>query len=302
MNIEQIKIFCDLVETKSFSKTASRNLISQSAVSQQIKNLEQQLKFQLIDRTSRPFTVTQAGKIFFEGCKEIYSKYEELCNKLAHFAYEITGSVRITGIPSVVIYLLQPYIRYYLHQHPKVKLYVEPTRANQAVEAILDDEADFALIAETQVDKRLAIEKFYEEQMLLTLPPKHPLGKKKKVPIKALQLQPLILFERDQFTRKLIDRIFKKYGITIKPVMELDSIETMKRGIEAGVGLGILPGPSIEQEISIGTLVARPIEEEQILRPVVIVYRKGKIFSEPVKRFLKLLKEKPERIKAKLDQ
>ena len=300
MDIEQIKIFCDLAETRSFSKAASRNLISQSAVSQQIKNLEQQLKLQLIDRTCRPLALTQAGEIFFEGCRELYRQYEELRNKLVNFAYEITGSITLTGIPSVVLYLLQPYVRYYLQQHPNVRLYIEPMRANQAIEQVLTDRADFAMLAINKGDRRFEITPFYNEKLLLVMHPGHPFAKKKKVPIKSLQLQPVILFERDQFTRKLIDDIFRRYGVIIKPVMELDNIETMKRGIEAKVGLSILPEPSIQQELSMGTLTARPFVEENFLRPVSIVHRKGKIFSEPVKRFIGLLKQSPEKIKAKL--
>ncbi len=300
MDIEQIKIFCDLAETRSFSKAANRNLISQSAISQQVKNIEQQLKLQLIDRTCRPLALTQAGEIFFEGCREIYRQYEELRNKLANFAYEITGSITISGIPSVVLYLLQPYIRYYLQQHPNVRLYIEPMRANQAVEQVLADRADFAMLAISKGDRRFDVIPFYNEKLVLTMHPEHPFAKKKKVSIKSLQLQPIILFEKDQFTRKLIDDIFRKYGVMIKPVMELDNIETMKRGIEAKVGLGILPEPSIYQELLMGTLTVRPFSEKEFFRPVGIVYRKGKVFSEPVKRFLDLLKQSPDKIKAKL--
>ena len=297
MDIEQIKIFCDLAETRSFSKAASQNLVSQSAVSQQIKNLENQLKLQLIDRTCRPLTITQAGEIFFEGCRDIFNRYEELRNQLATLAQEITGSVTIAGIPSVVLYLLQPYIRYYLQNHPNVKLYVEPMRANQAVEMVLSDKSDIAMISSIREDRRIILNDFYKEQLLLAMYPKHKFSKKRKVPLKDLQLQPVILFERDQYTRKLIDGILKRYGVTIKPVMELDNIETMKRAIEANVGLGILPEPSILPEIAAGTIVAKPFSEELFYRPVAIAYRKGKIFSEPAKRFIALLKKNPDEIK-----
>jgi len=291
MDMDQIKIFCDLAETRSFSKAASRNLISQSAVSQQIKNIEQQFKLQLIDRTCRPLALTQAGEIFHQGCKELYARYEEFRNKLAQFTHQITGAVTIAGIPSIVLYLLQPYVRYFLQQHPNVRLYVEAMRANQAIETVLADHADIGMIACPKNDRRLGTISFYRERLLLVMPPNHPLAGKKKVPIKSIQLQPFIHFEKDQSTRKLIDRILRQYGITIKPVMELDNIETMKRGIEASVGLSILPEPAIMQELKTGTLVARPFPEEEFHRPVGAVFRKGKVWSEPVRRFLELLQE-----------
>jgi DNA-binding transcriptional LysR family regulator len=300
MDMEQIKIFCDLAETRSFSKSASRNLISQSAVSQQIKNLEQHFKLQLIDRTCRPLAMTQAGEIFYQGCKSIYGQYEEMRNHLASFSHQITGSVTIAGIPSIVLHILQPYVRYYLQQHPNVRLYVESMRANQALELILADQADIGMIAYPKSDRRLEVLPFYRERLLLVMHPKHPLAEKEKVPIASLQLQPFIHFEKDQSTRKMIDKILRRYNVTVKPVMELDNIETMKRGIEANVGISILPEPSITQELKSGTLVSRPLAEEDFSRPVGAVYRKGKVLPEPVVRFLNLMRKPQEEIIAEL--
>jgi DNA-binding transcriptional LysR family regulator len=301
MDIDQVKIFCDLAETRSFSKSAARNLISQSAVSQQVKHLEVQFKLQLIDRTCRPLALTQAGEIFYQGCKNIYAQYEELRNQLANFSHQITGSVTIAGIPSIVLYLLQPYIRFYLQQHPNVRLYVEPMRANQAIDTVLTDKADIGMVASPKSDRRLDVMPFYREKLLLVMHPKHPLAARKKVPIKSLELQPFIHFEKDQPTRKLIDKIFRHYDITVKSVMELDNIETMKRGIEANVGLSILPEPAIKQELQAGTLIARPLAEEDFSRTVGAVFRKGKVFSEPVTRFMNLLKKPLETIISQME-
>jgi DNA-binding transcriptional LysR family regulator len=219
---------------------------------------------------------------------------------LADFTHQITGSVTIAGIPSIVLYLLQPYVRYYLQQHPNVRLYVESMRANQAIETILADRADIGMIACPKSDRRLGILPFYQERLLLAMHPRHPLAAKKKVPIKSLQLQPMILFEKDQSTRKLIDKILRTYDVTVKPMMELDNVETMKRGIEANVGLSILPEASITQEIKNGALVARAFVEDDFFRPVGAIFRKGKIFSEPVRRFLDLLREQPEHVISQL--
>lgn len=298
MDVKQIKIFCDLAETRSFSKAAAMNFISQSAVSQQVKALEAQLRLQLIDRTTRPLALTQAGNLCYKGFGDIYQRYEELRNQLAAFAYEITGSVTIAGIASIVLYLLQPYIRRCLQQYPNVRLRIEPMRSNQTIDAVLEDRADIGMIACPKEDRRLAVSEFYNERLLLVMHPSHPLAQSKKVSIKSLQDQPVILFEPDQATRKLIDAILKRYGVTVKPVMELDNIETIKRGIEANIGLSILPEPAISQELRSESLVARPFVEEQPYRPVGIIYRKGKVFAEPAKRLLAMLKQPPD----KLDQ
>lgn len=296
MDMRQVKILCDLVETRSFSKSAAMNFVSQSAVSQQIKSLEAQLHLQLIDRTCRPLALTQGGHIFYEGCREIYERYEELRNRLVAFAHEITGSVTIAGIASIVVYLLQPYVRHYLQRYPNVRLRIEPMRANQTVEVVLEDRVDIGMVACPKEDRRLGVIEFLKERLLLVMHPSHPMAAKKKISIRSLQGQPVILFEPDQATRKLIEGILKRYGVTVKPVMEQDNIETMKRGIEANIGLSILPEPAVAQELSTQSLVARSFAEEELYRPVGIIYRKGKLFTEPVKRLLALLKEPVEKI------
>jgi len=296
MDINQIKIFCDLVETRSFSKAAAANLISQSAVSQQIKALENQLHLQLVDRTCRPLAVTHAGNICYTGCKEIYNRYEELRNQLAAFAHEISGSVNIAGIASIVLYLLQPYVRVFLQRYPKVRLHIEPMRANQAVTAVLEDRADIGMIADPKQDRRLGVIDFYKERLLLVMHPTHPLREMDEVPIKLLQSQPMILFERDQATRKLIEAILKRNGVTVKPVMEQDNIEIMKRGIEANIGISVLPEPAVVQELAEKRLVAKPFTAQKFYRPVGIIYRKGRDFSQPVKRMLQLLQEPADEI------
>lgn len=289
MDLEELRVFCDLAEARSFSKAAAMNRISQSAVSQKLKLLEGRLRLQLVDRTCRPLALTQAGQIFYQGCKEISQRYEELGNQLAQVSREISGSVTIAGIASIVLYVLQPYIRHYLLEYPTVRLRIEPMRANQAIEAVLQDRAEVAMIASVKEHRRLTVIKLHSEPLKLVCHPDHPLAKKDQVSIKDLQMQPAILFERDQPTRKLIDEIFKRYDVKVRPVMELDNIETMKRGIEANVGLSILPEAAVRQEVSGGSLMTREFKEENFSRPVGAVYRRGKTLTEPVRRLLELL-------------
>ncbi|NLX04622.1 MAG: LysR family transcriptional regulator [Phycisphaerae bacterium] len=300
MDMKQIKIFCDLVETKSFSKAAAMNYISQSAVSQQVKALESQLRLQLVDRSCRPLALTHAGNICYQGCKQIYEKYEELHNQLAAFAHEITGAVTIAGIASIVLYLLQPYVRYFLQRYPNVRLRIEPMRANQAVDAVLEDRADIGMVACPKEDRRMGVIDLCRERLVLTMHPSNPLAQKKKVAIKDLHDQPMIHFERDQSTRKLIESILRRNEVSVKIVMEQDNIETMKRGVEAGIGISILPEPAIVRELQIGTIVGKPFAEKELHRPVGIIYRKGRAFSEPVKRLLEILKEPAPKIEESL--
>ena len=104
----------------------------------------------------------------------------------------------------------------------------------------------------------------------------------------------MIHFEQDQATRKLIEGILRRNGVTVKPVMEQDNIETMKRGVEANIGISILPEASIARESETKTLLSRSFAEKEILRPVGIIFRKGRILSEPVKRLLAMLKQAPD--------
>src|SRR5258708_3897941 len=157
MQIESLKMFCDLAETESFTKAAQINGVTQSAVSQQISSLERQFKSLLIERSKKKFRLTREGQLLYDYSKQIIQTYEALHNKLQEIKDIISGPIRLTTIYSIGLHDLPPYIKQFLKSYPTVNVHVEYRRANQVYDDILSNVVDLGLVAYPTRDARLEI-------------------------------------------------------------------------------------------------------------------------------------------------
>lgn len=300
LHIETIKTFCDLVETGSFSRAATLNFISQSAVSQQIRSLEERYNRQLIERVHRRnIAPTEAGRMMYEEFKEIVLRFYALDARLRASSETITGVIRVATVYSVGLYGLPPFVKQFIRMHPQVKINVEYGRTDKVYEACRNQTIDLGMIALPLRKPSLEVIPFRDERLVLVCSPNHPvLGKVEKcsttsgprrLSLTALAGEDFVAFERDIPTRKTIDRILRQHGVTIRPVMEFDNIETIKRSVEVGNGISILPERAVENEVKAGLLVANLFEEGDFTRPIGIIHRRGKVFSPATSAFIQLL-------------
>ncbi|HZL13295.1 MAG TPA: LysR family transcriptional regulator [Verrucomicrobiae bacterium] len=291
MQIESLKVFCDLAETTSFTKAAQINQITQSAVSQQIGALERAFKSQLIERGKKQFRLSREGDVLYEYSKQIIQAYESLHSKLQELKDIISGTIRVATIYSVGLHDLPPYVKKFMKSYPTVNIHVEYRRANQVYDDVLTNVVDVGLVAYPDMDPRLEVIPLRKEQLVLICHPQHAFAKQKAVKLKALASQKIIGFEPDIPTRKALDKILKEYGVEIKHVMEFDNVETVKRAVEIDAGISIVPRGTVLQEISKQTLVALPIEDGDFYRPLAAIYKKNKVLSPAMKQFLAILKK-----------
>jgi DNA-binding transcriptional LysR family regulator len=293
MQIESLKMFCDLAETESFTKAAQINQVTQSAISQQISSLERTFKSLLIERSKKKFRLTREGQALYEYSKQIIQTYESLQSKLQELKDIISGTIRVATIYSIGLHDLPPYIKRFMKSYPTVNVHVEYRRANQVYEDVLSNVVDLGLVAYPAKDSKLEIIPLRKEPLVLVCHPNHSFAKLKTVKLKALAGQKIIGFEPDIPTRKALDKILKEYGVEVKHVMEFDNVETVKRAVEIDAGISIVPLGTVAQEIAKQTLVALPIEDGDFFRPLAAIYKKNKVLSPAMKQFLALLKEAP---------
>ena len=291
MQIESLKVFCDLAETESFTKAAQINGVTQSAVSQQISALERIFKSLLIERSKKRFRLTREGQTLYDYSKQIIQTYESLHSKLQELKDIISGTIRIATIYSIGLHDLPPYIKRFMKSYPTVNVHVEYRRANQVYEDVLSNVVDIGLVAYPTKDSKLEILPLRKEPLVLICHPQHAFAKLKTVKLKSLAGQNLIGFEPDIPTRKALDKILKEYGVDAKHVMEFDNVETVKRAVEIDAGVSIVPQGTIIQEVSKQTLAAVPIEDGDFFRPLAAIYKKNKVLSPAMKQFLAILKE-----------
>jgi len=291
MQIESLKVFCDLTETQSFTKAAQINGVTQSAVSQTISSLERQFKSLLIERSKKNFRLTAEGEVLYDYAKQILQTYEALHSKLQEIKDIISGNIRVATIYSIGLHVLPPYLKKYIKGFPTVNVHVEYRRHDQVYEDVLGNVVDLGLVAYPVRDAKLEIIQMRKDPLVLICNPQHALAKSKVVKYKALNGAKLVSFEKDIPTRRAIDKMLKDHGVSVEHVMEFDNVETVKRAVEIDSGVAIVPQETIRQEVVNQTLVAVKLEDPEAYRSLAIIYKKNKVLSPAIKQFIALLKE-----------
>jgi DNA-binding transcriptional LysR family regulator len=289
MQIENFKIFADLVETKSFSKAAKLNGITQSAVSQQARAMERNFKTLMIDRSQKQFNLTREGQRIYEAAKEILHVYEKLESELQEMKKVISGTIRISTIYSIGLHELPPYVKRFLQEFPSVNVRIEYRRSNLVYEDILHNAVDFGLVAFPQKQRQIEMIPFRNDRLVLITHPNHPLAKGTEVDLKTLAGHKFIGFDPDIPTRKAVDSIFRDNKLEITPVMEFDNIETVKRAVEIDHGIAIVPQATVQQELRQGTLAIVPFKGKEFTRPLAILHRKGRVLTPAMRKFVETL-------------
>ena len=291
MQIESLKVFCDLAETESFTKAAQINSVTQSAVSQQISSLERQFKSLLIERSKKKFRLTREGQVLYDFSKQIIQTYDALHSKLQEIKDIISGTIRVATIYSIGLHDLPPYIKRFLKDYPTVHVHVEYRRANQVYDDVLGNVVDLGLVAYPSRDPKIEVISLRKDPLVVICHPQHPFAKLKTTKLKSLAGQKFIGFEPDIPTRKALDKILKENAVEVNTVMEFDNIETVKRAVEIDAGISIVPLSTINQEISKQTLAAVQLDDGDFFRPLAAIYKKNKVLSPAMKQFLTILKE-----------
>jgi LysR family transcriptional regulator, transcriptional activator of the cysJI operon len=293
MQIETFKIFCDLVETASFSKAAELNAITQSAVSQQIRALEKKFKVPLIERGKKHFSVTTEGRAFLNASKEILRAYDSLSDRLQELQSVVAGELLIATVYSIGLHELPRNLKQFRKAYPSVDVKVEYLRSAQVYQRVSEGGADLGLVAFPVRRRGLSLDNLWKDKLVLICPPTHRLARRRSVSINALDRERFISFAFDQPTRKAIDRIFKTNKVTIRRSMEFDNIETVKRAVEIEDGISIVPSATVEEECQLGSLVAVEIESIDMWRPIGVIQRRSRNHNSASRAFVAMLKRKP---------
>lgn len=289
MQIETLKVFCDLVESRSFSRAAIRNYITQSAVSQQVKNLESKFETQLLRRDGRTVTPTISGRKFYENSRAILDKYEHLQLEMKSLGQGVAGSIRVATIYSVGIYEMSVVVKSFLKIYPKVNLHVEYSKGAQVYEDCLHGIIDLGIVPYPEVRKGLRIIPLPADKLVLICAPEHPLAQRSYIDIKELNEQKYISFEKGLASQRAMDRIFQENEIHVEVVMEFDNIETIKRSVEIGAGISIVPFLSVQKEVQNESLMQIHFTDKSFYRPLGIIVRRKQPLSRAARKFIELM-------------
>jgi DNA-binding transcriptional LysR family regulator len=295
MQLESLKIFCDVVRWASFSRGAAENGISQSSASQAVHQLEARLGLKLIDRSKRPLVLTPQGKVYYEGCRELVGRYEELENRVKALVdeHKVNGTVGVASIYSVGMHHMSRYVKSFEARYPEASVRLEYLHPARVVERVAAGEADLGLISYPRKWPELIVIPWREEAMVLAVHPSHRFAGRASVDIRELDGEPLVAFDGELSIRRAIDRSLRHHDVSVEVVLEFDNIENIKRAVEIPAGVSILPEPSVSREVRAGSLLAVRIEGQdpkyRLNRPVAIIHRRHDNLDLTAARFLELL-------------
>jgi DNA-binding transcriptional LysR family regulator len=290
MHFKSLKVFCDVVYRRSFSRAAEDNGISQSGVSQVVTQLEHRVGVKLIDRSKRPFALTPEGEMYYEGCRKIVDRYFALEEEVRSLHGEVAGRVRVAAIYSVGLHHMNRYVQEYMTQYPKANVRLEYLHPHRVYDAVENDQADIGLVSYPKSSRTIKAIQWREEPMVLACAPTHRFAGREHVALDELNGEPVVGFDSDLTIRREIDRALAGRNTEARVVMEFDNIETIKRAVEIGAGVAFLPEPTIAREVAAGTLNAVPLATGELVRPLGILHRRGKELGVTVRRFIELLR------------
>jgi DNA-binding transcriptional LysR family regulator len=288
MDFDQIHTFLEIVRLKSFSKAAQTCYRTQPAISAQIRQLEHELKVELFERFGSRISLTTAGRLFAQYSEQILDLRKQAQNALNELESSPRGELVIAANEATCIYVLPSVFAEYKGQFPGVQLQVNRSYGSRVVEAVMENVADFGLTQLPVAEKRVQIVDIYRDEIHCVVPSGHPLAAAEKVACEDL-LPYLLLLPQSGMTRSRLNAWFEKVEDDIRVSMELDSSETMKRFVEAGLGISFLAASNCREEVAAGTLKSIPLAPEPMVRKLGLIYRKDKALSKAALGFIQVI-------------
>ena len=289
MQLESLRLYCDVVRLRSFSRAADESFVSQSAASQAIQQLEQHLGVTLIDRTKRPFVVTPEGDAFYTACRTLLDGWEKAKTEIGAVKARVDGTVRVAAIYSVGLHDLSRHHQRFMSLYPEARVELELLHPHKVVEAVVRDEADVGIMSYPPTTRGLTVVPLRQEPMAVVCHPSHPLARRRVVTPAQLHGEPFVAFDRELTIRKAIDRALRQHDVRVDIRMEFDNIETIKQAILIRAGISILPRHTVQMETGVRTLAAVALDIPDLVRPVGIVHRRQKPLTPTANRFVQFL-------------
>jgi DNA-binding transcriptional LysR family regulator len=286
MELWHLRTFKAVAETLNFTKASEKLHLTQSAISHQIKALEEELRVPLFIRAKRGVILTDAGRIALEYAERILDETEEMREKVAGLERDLIGRVRVAAATQALVYLFAPLFEEFMDAHEAVELVFRTTvSTEQTVEDILNGVADVGFASLAVFSPTLQVSELIEDELVLVVGKKHRLAKKSEVKVGELASERWILFERGASIRRATADFFKQ--VKIEPEMSLESNDTyfIKLMIEHGLGVSLLPSWTVREEIKSGKLAQVKIRGHKLKRSVSMLCLKG-TKSAPIRAFI----------------
>lgn len=290
MDINQLEVVVAVAQEKSFSRAAETLHRTQPAVSQAIRRLEAELGEPLFDRSSKDGTLTAAGVVLFEFAQQMLNLRHHAHTALKELKDLHRGKLTLSANEYTVMYLL-PLIPLFRARHPHIKIEVKRSLASRIASEILGRETELGIVSFKPNDPTVAAMPVLMDELALIVAPEHPLAGKATVSVRELGAESFIAHNVPSPYRERVIRTFEKYKTPLNISMELPTLEAIKRFVERGMGVALVPRLTAQAEIARGQLAALTVREMKLERRLHLIYRKGATLSHAALAFLRVAKE-----------
>ena len=290
MELAQLEAFLQVAHHRSFSRAAEALFLTQPSVTARIQSLEREIGERLFERTGRSVSLTDAGHAFMPHAQRALTAVQEGTGAIEAVRHGDIGSIRIGASASIATYVLPGILKHFRESRPRVHLHISTGTSEDVIERLLAGELHVAMVRLTQHPEIESVH-LYNDDLSLVVAPDHPFASRGRVTVAEAGREPFLFFERSSSYHSLIYSMFLRVGVVPESVMELDSMETTKHMVEAGIGIAILPVVSIDREAKNGSLVRVEIRdmEQPSYREVGVHVLRNRIMAPPLRDFLRLV-------------
>ncbi len=288
MDLFQLETFLAVAEERSFSRAAARLHRTQPAVSQAVAKLETELGEVLLERSSRDGTLTAAGEVLREYALKLLNLRNDAATALTELRELHRGRLNLAANEYTCLYLL-PLLDEYRRQNPRIKVAVQRALASRIPDEVLMHAVEIGVLSFKPDDPQVQSIVVYRDELSFVVNPKHPLARAREVSIRQLGEQSFIAHNIPSPQRQKVIQTFRRHRTPLTMNVELPSLEAIKRFVEMGNGVALVPGLTVKNELASGSLVRIHVPELGIERKLRLVYRKHASLSHAAVAFLKIV-------------
>jgi DNA-binding transcriptional LysR family regulator len=293
MDTRQLAAFCEVVERRSFSDAAARLGVTQPAVSQQVRALEQRLGTQLLDRSGRRVEPTEAGLRLYRGAQRMLAFEEQLLEELGEPEGPLRGTLEIgasTGPAAIVLPLL---LCEFQRDNPELRVELSVSDTQSVVELVADRRLELGIVGAARRHRSVAFEPFFRDEVILVCPPGHPFAGK-TVELDELAEGPLILMQQGAGVRQMLEDELRKGGRRLRDLdvpLELGLQESVRSAVQAGYGVSFISRRAVESDLTAGTLAEARVRGLDLAREIWIARAAGRAGSAAAQAFVAFARE-----------
>lgn len=291
MNERKLRVFYEVAVKLNMTEAANSLFISQPAISQTIRDLEEEFNVRLFDRIGKKLFLTHEGEIFLNFVRRILNLYDDCTKSMKDFSELKEGKLRVGASTTIGIYVLPQIIGKFSGKYHDIKISINIENTEIIANMILNNQIDFAFVEGPVFSDEIVEDFFCHDELVFIVPPDHPWAKSKEVDIKEIEKTKIIMREKGSGTREVLEHVLKVYGVNCHIDFELGNTEAIKKAVEAGLGISCISKRCTEIEAGSGRIAVVKVKGISILRDFHLIYHKDKYMSKLFNLFIEFCRK-----------